>query len=274
MKYAKISVFIPNVENIPFFLGSQLRGAFGYGLKKVVCINPSFKCDGCFAKNNCIYYDFYEDKNKFHKYRFDFELAPKKYKYNLYLFNEATKELPYIISAIHQTITKFGFGKDRKKYDFFTIKVNDKIAYDGEEFDIPKDYVKEFINTDYSKNLTIELKTPLRMKRDGVFIKNDIKLVDIINSIYQRERALNGLEEHIQLPFKPQGNIITTLKLQKLTRYSNRQQTKMQIDGMIGKIEVNGIDERSYRYLKLGEIIGVGKLTTFGLGKIEMIDKI
>ena len=270
MKYTKISVFIPNVDNLPFFLGSQLRGAFGYGLKKVVCINPSFKCEGCFAKENCIYYDFYEDKNKFHKYRFDFELTPKTYKYNLYLFNDATKELPYIISAIHKTITEFGFGKDRKKYNFFTIKVNDKMAFDGEEFSIPENNIKEFLNTDYSKNITINIKTPIRIKRDGKLIK-DIKLFDIVNSIYQRERNLNDLT-FSKLPFTPQGNITFSLKHQNLTRYSNRQQTKMKIDGMIGKIEVQGIDEKSYRYLKLGEIIGVGKLTTFGLGKIKIIN--
>ena len=269
MKYTKISVFIPNVEFIPFFLGSQLRGAFGYGLKKVVCINPNFKCEGCFAKDNCIYYDFYEKKNVFHKYRFDFELAPKTYKYNLYLFNEATKELPYIISAIHKTITEFGFGKDRKKYDFFTIKVNDKIVFDGEEFSSLDISPIEFINTDYSTNCTILIKTPIRIKRNGKLIVKDLKLFDVVNSIYQRERNLNGLD-FAKLPFSPQGKLTTELRYQKLTRYSNRQQTKMQIDGVIGKIEVNGIDEKSYRYLKLGEIIGVGKLTTFGLGKIEV----
>jgi len=269
MKYTKISVFIPNVDFIPFFMGSQLRGAFGYGLKKVVCINPSFKCEGCFCKDNCVYYDFYEKKNVFHKYRFDFELRPQKYKYNLYLFNETTKELPYIISAIHKTITEFGFGKDRKKYNFFTIKVNDKLVYDGEEFSSLDITPIEFINTDYAKNCIIELKTPLRIKRDNRFLQKDIKLFDIVNSIYQRERSLNDLN-FSKLPFEPQGKIITTLKHQNVTRYSNRQQTQMKIDGMIGKIEINGIDEKSYRYLKLGEIIGVGKLTTFGLGKIEV----
>ena len=271
MKYIKISVYIPNVDNISFFLGSQLRGAFGYGLKKVVCINPSFKCDGCFATTNCLYYDFYENKNNFHKYRFDFELSPKEYKYNLYLFNEATKELPYVISAIHQTITKFGFGKDRKKYNFFIIKVNDKIAFDGENFNISDDSVVEFINDKYSEDIIIEIKTPLRIKKDNKLTSN-IDLEDIIKSIYHRELALNGLEIQ-KLPFKVEGEVSKNLKWKKLTRYSNRQQTKMQIDGVMGEIKVKGIDMKSYRYLKLGEIIGVGKLTTFGLGKIRVKEK-
>ena len=32
------------------------------------------------------------------------------------------------------------------------------------------------------------------------------------------------------------------------------------------------IDKRSYELLKLGEIIGVGKQTVMGLGRIEVID--
>jgi CRISPR/Cas system endoribonuclease Cas6 (RAMP superfamily) len=44
----------------------------------------------------------------------------------------------------------------------------------------------------------------------------------------------------------------------------------MQIDGVMGEMKIKGIDMKSYRYLKLGEIIGVGKLTTFGLGKIKI----
>jgi len=269
VKYTKVSVFIPNVKP-PFFMGSQLRGAFGYGLKKVVCVNPSFKCDGCFASENCIYYDFYERKNIFHKYRFDYELNQDKYKYNLYLFNETTKELPYILSAIHQSVTKFGFGVDRKTYNFFTMKVNDKLVYDGEDFNIPENNVIEFINDEYNEDIIIEIKTPIRIKKDNKLTSN-IDLEDIIKSIYHRELSLNGLEIQ-KLPYKVQGEVSKNLKWKKLTRYSNRQKTKMQIDGVMGEIKVKGIDMKSYRYLKLGEIIGVGKLTTFGLGKIEIKD--
>jgi len=47
------------------------------------------------------------------------------------------------------------------------------------------------------------------------------------------------------------------------------------MDGVLGEMAVLGLDEKSYRLLKIGEIIGVGKQTVFGLGKIkiEEIDK-
>ncbi len=58
-------------------MGSTLRGAFGYALKRIICINPSFRCDSCFTKDECLYYDFYEQNNSFHKYRFEIELGSK-----------------------------------------------------------------------------------------------------------------------------------------------------------------------------------------------------
>ena len=271
MKYVKLSVVIPNFNNKSKFIGSQLRGVFGYALKKVVCINPNFECEGCFAQNNCSYFDFYENKNSYHKYRFDFELGSKDYKFNLYLFNSATKELPYVVSALHQAITKFGFGKNRDKYQYFEMKVNDESIFDGKNFKMPQNYEIEFLNTSYSKDIEIEIINPIRIKKDNRFIKDDkLELFDIVNSIYQRERNLSDLD-FAKLPFEVKGKLAYKhLDIYRLKRVSNRQKTTMNIDGIVGKIAFRDVDEKSYRYLKLGEIIGVGKQTTFGLGKIKI----
>ena len=99
MNYTKLSIIIKTDKKPPYFIGSQLRGALGYALKKVSCINPSYKCDGCFATNNCLYYQFYEEKNSFHKYRFDFELGLEYYNFDFYLFNDVCDKLPYVVSA-------------------------------------------------------------------------------------------------------------------------------------------------------------------------------
>ena len=44
----------------------------------------------------------------------------------------------------------------------------------------------------------------------------------------------------------------------------------MKFGGVLGKIEYVDLDVMSFKLLKLGEIIGVGKQTVFGLGKIEV----
>jgi len=47
----------------------------------------------------------------------------------------------------------------------------------------------------------------------------------------------------------------------------------MQMGGIMGYIAYINLDNQSYQLLKLGEIIGIGKQTTFGLGEIKIIDK-
>jgi CRISPR/Cas system endoribonuclease Cas6 (RAMP superfamily) len=44
----------------------------------------------------------------------------------------------------------------------------------------------------------------------------------------------------------------------------------MNLGGLMGEILINNADKEIYRLLKLGEVIGVGKSTVFGLGKIKV----
>ena len=46
----------------------------------------------------------------------------------------------------------------------------------------------------------------------------------------------------------------------------------MNFGGLVGSLEMRGISKKCMDLLKLGEIIGVGKQTVFGLGKIETED--
>ncbi len=273
MRYTKVSIIIEKTTP-PFFLGSQLRGAFGYALKRVVCINPSFKCNECFAKDNCLYYQFYEKKNIYHKYRFDYELGKSYYDFCLYLFDDAVLKLPYVVSSLYQMIVKIGFGKDRKTYTKFDMFVNDSSIFKDGEIILPKNYEKKFKIDTFSPNISVRFVTPLRLKKNNHFIKpEELELKDLINSIYQRKQKLQN-KELKKLDFKPKGDIVKKeLKFLDLSRYSNRQKTKLKIGGLVGEMQMKDIDEKSYKLLKLGEIIGVGKQTVFGLGKIKVEDK-
>ncbi|MCH9739934.1 MAG: CRISPR system precrRNA processing endoribonuclease RAMP protein Cas6 [Epsilonproteobacteria bacterium] len=276
MKYHYIEIGTQTPKNHSYFTGSMFRGALGYALKKVVCINPTYLCDNCFAKENCLFYQFYEEKNVTHRYRLDIELGKKDYSFGLYLFSEATEKLPYLLSAIHQMFTIQGLGRDKEKVTDFTIKVDGQEVYDGKEFrrfDSIEQKPKESKVDNFCPNIKIKLKTPLRIKKNNRFLRDDVDIEDILRSIYQREQEIFYGEKAFKLAYEP--SYITTLKMlkyQELVRKSNRQKTKMNMDGVVGEIAVMGIDEQSYRLLKLGEIIGVGKQTVMGLGKIEVED--
>jgi CRISPR-associated endoribonuclease Cas6 len=269
MQFCKISILIKHKP--PYFIGSQLRGALGYALKNTTCINPSFKCDNCFATSNCLYFQSYEEKNIFHKYRFDFELGKEYYDFSIYLFDDYVDKLPYFISAINTMLQKNGLGKDRIKFNNFEIFVNDKnVLFDG-AIKLPQNYTKRLHIDNISQNIIVKFVTPIRIKKQNRFVRDSsLELEDIINSIYQRQMRLLG-KEYKKFPYEIKADIIKKdLSFKELIRISNRQKTKMRLGGLVGQVHISNINRESFEVLKVGELIGVGKSTVFGLGKIKV----
>jgi len=56
-------------------------------------------------------------------------------------------------------------------------------------------------------------------------------------------------------------------------RYSSRQETRMRLGGLVGEVEFEGELAEFLPYLFLGELIHLGKGTSFGLGRygVEVI---
>ena len=273
LTFHKIDVTLKPTKIVPHsFIGSTLRGAFGMSLKKVVCINPSYTCEGCFAKENCLFYDFYELKNRAHQYRFDFEMNPKNYDFSLYLFEEATEKLPYVISAIHKMLTEQGLGVNRDRFEIGKILCNGKSIYHEGKFDLKDVQKQEFSPKALSNNniITLQLLTPLRMKYQGKLLNKKPPLETLLYSITNRLAEINDLPRN-KLTFTPSYKEKSAkIRFVDQTRRSNRQKTKLQIGGIIGEIRYETIDEKSLILLEVGEIIGVGKQTVFGMGKIAV----
>ncbi|MCK9162437.1 MAG: CRISPR system precrRNA processing endoribonuclease RAMP protein Cas6 [Arcobacteraceae bacterium] len=269
MKYTKITIKTDNRHRVPYFIGSQVRGALGYILKKTVCINPSFKCEGCFASSSCLYYEFYEAKNATLKYRLDFDLGKDHYDFDLYLFEDSCSKAPYIISALYTLFSKSGIGKDRNIYDSLEMYVNNIDILKEDNISLPKEYIKTFEIKSIYKDLVLHFVTPLRLKKNNRFIRDDsLELNDIINSIYQRQMRLLD-RDYRRFPYEIKGEIVAKdLSYKELTRKSNRQQIVMNMGGIVGSITIKDIDEKSYNILRLGELLAVGKQSVFGLGKI------
>lgn len=272
-QHIKVTIHTPQ-ERTPtplFFMGSALRGAFGYALKRVVCINPSYECKGCFTSSSCIYHDFYEAQNSYHSYRFETELGSRSYSFGLYLFEQSCDKLPYVVSALHRMLTEVGLTRDTLKFEHFTIEVNGSQVYDGVEFALDQIEPQSFDLGSRATDITLTLRTPLRIKKNNRFLREDIELTDILRSIHQRERELVYGESYAKLEYTPSYTTLSKqLHYKTLIRKSNRQKSRMYMDGMIGEFTLTDLDPTSYRLLKLGEILGVGKQTVMGLGSIRL----
>ena len=268
MRYTKLTFIIQ--DRPPYFPGSQIRGAFGHALKKVVCINPSYKCEGCFAANDCIYYDFFEEKNGFHNYRLDFELGKEFYEISIYLFEDAATRFAYVISAIEKMLTQTGLGLKRKTYKDFELYLNDCTIRKNGSIEIGSiSPVIEHRPKEFVKDMVLHFVTPLRIKKNNRFIRDEsVELDDIIRSIQKRYKEITGDLLDID---KTQGRVTNkNIQYKELTRRSNRQNTTMNLGGVVGSVQIEGMDKKTFEVLSVGEIIGVGKQTVFGLGKIKI----
>lgn len=262
MRYSKLSIIIKSTQKPPYFIGSQIRGAFGYALKNIVREK---------ALNDDVYNIFFEQKDVTHKYRFDIRLGLQFYEFSFYLFEDACDEIYNCISAFHEMLTRVGFGKNNKTYKEFQIFVNKKRIYKNGNLEFFDDYIKKFKEPKYKKDFILRLETPLRIKKENKFIIDDsLELESILNSIYQRSLALQN-KDFEKLPFKPKYKIKSKdIYFNDIKRFSNVQNTSMQLGGVMGEMWISNLDEQSFKLLKLGELIGVGKQTVFGLGKISI----
>jgi len=273
INFHKIDVVLKPASTTPLpFIGSTLRGAFGVSLKKVVCINPSYTCEGCFTKESCLFYDFFEARNRAHRYRFDFDLNPKNYDFSLYLFEEATEKLPHVLSAIHKMLTEQGLGVKRETYEIATIRCNDQTVYREGNFDLKEVTTRQFQPQDMGNDIRLSFKTPLRMKYQNRLLNKKPPLETLLYSIQNRLTEIKN-QPRTRLTFTPHYREKKAhIRFTDQTRRSNRQKTKLQIGGIVGEIDYEAIDDKSLILLQLGEILGVGKQTVFGMGKIAVKD--
>ncbi|VVB97205.1 CRISPR-associated endoribonuclease Cas6 [uncultured archaeon] len=67
--------------------------------------------------------------------------------------------------------------------------------------------------------------------------------------------------------------VSSDLKWKELERYSERQETRMKMGGLLGEITFEGELAEFMPFIKLGEYLHIGKGTVFGLGKYQIIPK-
>jgi len=244
MTYTILTFKIKSAPKPYLFIGSKIRGMLGYALKEEVCINPTLKCEGCYAAKECVFYDMYEKQNITHKYRLDFKLYSNKYKFSLLLFDDLQEYARSIEKAMLRAL---------REYEKVVIAQKQKVFKKKEK---------------HSSVLKLTFLTPLRIKKQNASEK--IGLEDILHSIHKRNTYIHAKKYNV-LSIEKEYKIITEkIHFVELKRRSNKQNMSMKMGGLIGEMVISGVGQEVYNLLKLGEIIAVGKSTVFGLGKIKV----
>jgi CRISPR-associated endoribonuclease Cas6 len=130
-----------------------------------------------------------------------------------------------------------------------------------------------------TKQVKIKFLTPVRIKVNSRYT-TDITFLTLIKSILRRLALLSlyYFDKKIEVDFGKilgEASLVKTksshIKWVDFERYSTRQKTRMKLGGVIGEVVYEGNIANFVPLLKIGELTHIGKNTTFGLGKYEVI---
>jgi CRISPR-associated endoribonuclease Cas6 len=293
---------------LPGYKGSTLRGGFGSTFRRVVCVVRDKECIGCLLKGKCVYSYVFEtppptDTKIMKKYEaaphpFIIEppLEPKRgYKpgdelvFGLTLIGRAIDYLPYFIYTFDE-LGKTGLGKDRGSFLLKQVSVQggEKVIYTSETKILSdfKGAIQRFdpfffeYETSSPSRLALHFLTPTRITYNGrltqdiefhIIIRNLLRRISLISYFHSND---NGRED---IDFK---SIIEKAKAVKIAgkrlriydweRYSGRQERRINMAGVVGRITFEGDIAPFMPLLKAGEVLHVGKGTVFGLGRYEV----
>jgi hypothetical protein len=289
---------------LPPYKGSLLRGAFGHALRRSVCaMGPDQPCESCRLRRACVYTRIFETfiEDAPPPFLRGLPTSPRPYvfepleetldfapgdplPFDLLLLGQAAELQAYATLAVER-MAAAGLGAHRVPFELARV---DALAPDGSWIPVfaegrplgpavpPSLPPREPFA---APRATIHLRTPLRLKeRGGLAETVDFRAL----TFAMIRRALELAHFHvpgaaIDWSFRPlldrAAAVRATPRLawHDWDRYSNRQQRKVTLGGLLGTLELEGdLDGDLAHLLRAAEILHVGKGATFGLGKIEI----
>ena len=294
---------------LPPFKGSTLRGGFGIALRQSVCVEKRKECVQCVHRYKCIYSYVFEtpvpreekegkrSKDEYVPHPFVIEPPLDKRQFygiedeldfHLILVGRAVDYIPYIIFAFEE-LGRIGIGKDKGKYSLEkVISINNDrelLIYDGKSH-IQDDFyvmdstelVRQAAQLNYQQ-VTFHFLTPTRIKNNGK-LTIDIDFVIILRNLLRRLSRLAEVHcdekwelewnELIEMANERVSTVHSDLRWHDWKRYSQRQGTKMKMGGFLGEITFEGELAEFMPFIKLGELLHMGKGTVYGLGMYEI----
>lgn len=280
---------------LPDYPGSAWRGALGHALKRTVCVVRNTPCDQCLLKNACAYSYVFEtpppsNTEKMRKYNaaphpFVLRLPENtegnlSYHLDLILFGHGQRFFPYLVHAM-QTAGKDGIGGKRQIFQLLQI---DELDDQDRGSCLYKDGVLQAQSPaisppipDMPARLTLTFHTPLRIKHEQKNITADnFSFAALFGALLRRISMISYFHTDTPLDTDFAGLTVQArqiviaeqqLKWFDWTRFSARQQTEMQLGGLVGHITLDSCGlEDFWPYLWLGQFTHVGKGTSMGMG--------
>jgi len=268
------------------YSGSVWRGAFGFALKRLVCVMRLRPCEGCPLAAVCVFPRFFGSDPEYDEPR-PYVLAPEPtppggwvragqpFRVRLTLLGSAEAAAPYMMQAV---LEGAAHGLTRRRVPFVCLSVTSSGSATAtiagrlhgiEPIDLQPPPAPPAVR--------LRITTPLRLRLSGDLVTGQsLTAGQLIGAILRRARLLgvvvpaaispNVREQACALAWQePRFGWLET------TRFSSRQQTRMQLGGIVGEAR---LDLRAtpdlWPWLWLASILHVGKGASMGFGRIEL----
>lgn len=224
--------------------------------------------------------------------------------FGLVLIGKAIDYLPYFIYAFEE-LGRLGIGRDRGTFRLTEARGeaacgeaetwrpiysgDSRILTNGFLIRTGRDLFHDHAHVDdpvhaheHDHEVALHLLMPMRLRFDEALV-NRLDFHVLIRNLLRRLSALSYFHCGRQLDLDFKGLIAQAqeVKIEKgelrwvdWTRYSNRQKRKIRMGGLIGQVTYSGPLAEFLPFLRLGELVHVGKGTVFGLGKYQITDSV
>jgi len=304
---AQYRVVFEAVESLdlPAYLGSTLRGAFGHAFRSVAC--PAPRGMDCPIPTQCPYHLIFETSpppgsealRTHEEVPRPFVISPDasvagapgerrifrpsdEVSFELVLIGRAQEFFPYFVVALRE-VDRIGRGRravELRRIDSLSISGESRPVYEAAENLVhgtaPSITLDDCAATSApSSSLTIEFLTQTRLKHEGRFVRRpefQILFRRLLGRLSSLSRFHCGapLDVDFRELIDRAGSIRLTqddTQWAQWQRYSSRQERRMEWEGIVGRATYEGDFAPFWKFLKFGEFSHVGHGATFGLGQ-------
>ena len=284
---------------MPPFPGSAIRGAFGHALKRLVCLMRHKVCDGCTLEHVCVYTKIFEaraasvaDNSKRNlqpptPFVLNTSFLSRKtfqkddtLEIGFRLFGSAVSASPFVLKSMSDA-GEHGLGSNR--LSFRLIEVSQ--WGEGNNWRPGQTYPPPIIRGTppvTGSEFHWHFVTPVRLRSNGKPVDHHRATPqDLARSVLRRLRLLvqgYGDPKYLKLPSDMKRRTASlrftdcNLSWKSLQRFSSRQSKTQSVSGFVGTVGLDFSNAPEWGpILAWAPIIHIGKGTSMGLGRVDMI---